>query len=201
MTAERPISNDGTRGDDYDRRFALRASSGHDVHGEAGFVESLGVTSVLDAGCGTGRVAIELARRGLTVVGVDIDAAMLATARRKAPELDWYREDLAAVTIPGTADAASGPRLFDAAVMAGNVMIFVQPGREGAVVANVARHLRPGGLLVAGFQLLPERVDLAAYDAMAAAAGLVLAERFATWDRDPWVPGGDYAVSVHRREP
>jgi hypothetical protein len=37
------------------------------------------------------------------------------------------------------------------------------------------------------------------YDAHAAAAGLALAERFAPWDRQPWVTGGDYAVSVHRR--
>jgi hypothetical protein len=37
------------------------------------------------------------------------------------------------------------------------------------------------------------------YDEMAAAAGLELAERFATWDRRPWSPGGDFAVSVHRR--
>ena len=29
------------------------------------------------------------------------------------------------------------------------------------------------------------------------AAGLTLTDRFATWDHDPWRPGGDYAVSVH----
>ena len=37
-------------------------------------------TTVLDAWCGTGRVAVELARRGVRVVGVDVDASMLATA-------------------------------------------------------------------------------------------------------------------------
>lgn len=188
MPAERWITNDGTRGDDYDRRFVDRAAAGVDVHGEASLVESLKVRSVLDAGCGTGRVAIELARRGLDVAGVDLDPDMLASARRKAPELEWHQGDLATVSVP---------RRFDAAVMAGNVMIFVAPGTEKAVVANVARHLRPGGLLVAGFQLMPGRLDLDRYDAMAAAAGLELAERWSTWDRDPWAPGGDYAVSVH----
>jgi len=80
-------STDVPRGDDYDARFTALAQTGQDVHGEAHFIASLGVSSVLDAGCGTGRVAIELARRGLDVVGVDLDAAMLAVARRKAPHL------------------------------------------------------------------------------------------------------------------
>jgi 2-polyprenyl-3-methyl-5-hydroxy-6-metoxy-1,4-benzoquinol methylase len=51
------------------------------MHGEATFVEGLGVRRVLDAGCGTGRVAIELARRGLDVVGLDADPGMLSAAR------------------------------------------------------------------------------------------------------------------------
>jgi hypothetical protein len=86
--------------------------------------------------------------------------------------------------------------------MAGNVMIFVRPGTEADVVAAVARHLaNPHGALVAGFQLKPGGYDLESYDADCAAAGLVLAERYATWDRQPYVadPRGDYAVSVHRR--
>jgi hypothetical protein len=66
------------------------------------------------------------------------------------------------------------------------------------VVANLARHVAPGGSLVAGFSLQPGRLDLPTYDAHAAAAGLALAERWATWDRAPF-EGGDYAVSVHRR--
>ena len=51
--------------------------------------------SVLDAGCGTGRVAIELSRRGHDVVGVDVDEAMLEAARAKAPDLTWVQGDLA----------------------------------------------------------------------------------------------------------
>src|SRR2546430_3503284 len=53
------------------------------VHGEANFVVRFAPASVLDGGCGTGRVGRELARRGIEVVGVDIDPQMLATARRK----------------------------------------------------------------------------------------------------------------------
>ncbi|MFP5319928.1 MAG: class I SAM-dependent methyltransferase [Acidimicrobiia bacterium] len=166
---------------------------GENVHGEADFVTSLELprppASVLDAGCGTGRVAAELARRGLDVVGVDVDPAMLAQARAKAPDLAWVEADLAELDLG---------RTFDAVVLAGNVMIYVQPGTEGAVVAAMARHLAPGGALVAGFQLEAGRLDLAAYDAHAQAAGLTRAERWATWDRRPFA-GGNYAVSVHRR--
>jgi SAM-dependent methyltransferase len=160
------------------------------MHGEATFVEGLGVRRVLDAGCGTGRVAIELARRGLDVVGLDADPGMLSAARAKAPDLEWIEADLSTLDLPG--------RRFDAAVMAGNVMIFVVPGTEGAVLERLAAHLRPGGLIVAGFQLIPGRFNLERYDELAAAAGLTLTDRFATWDRAPWKPGGDYAVSVHR---
>ena len=182
--------SDADRGQDYDRRFAEIAATGVDLHGEAAFVEALGVRSVVDAGCGTGRVAIELARRGLDVVGVDADPGMLSAARGKAPELEWLEADLSVLDLGG--------RRFDAFVMAGNVMIFVVPGTEGAVLERSTAHLRTGGLVVAGFQLPPGGLTLDRYDELAAAAGLTLAERFATWDRDPWVAGGNYAVSVHR---
>jgi len=65
--------------------------------------------SVLDAGCGTGRVAIELARRGVDVIGVDLDAGMLEQARQKAPDLDWIDGDLATVDLA---------RHFDVVVLA-----------------------------------------------------------------------------------
>jgi 2-polyprenyl-3-methyl-5-hydroxy-6-metoxy-1,4-benzoquinol methylase len=186
--------SDAARGRDYDRRFADIAATGVDMHGEATFVEALGVHSVLDAGCGTGRVAIELARRGFDVVGLDADPGMLSAARAKAPELEWTQGDLSDFELSG----ADGRRRFDAVVMAGNVMIFVVPGTEGAVLTHVVRHLRPGGLVVAGFQVIAGRLSLDRYDELADAAGLSLADRYATWERKPWVRGGDYAVSVHR---
>jgi SAM-dependent methyltransferase len=189
--ANRWLAESRGRSDTYDQRWEQLGAAGENVHGEADLVESLGPRSVLDAGCGTGRVAVELARRGLEVVGVDVDAAMLGKAQAKAPDLSWVEGDLAVVDLG---------RTFDAVVAAGNVMIFLAPGTEARVVANLARHLRPGGVLVAGFSLEPGRLDLATYDAHAGAAGLVLAHRWATWDRRRF-DGGNYAVSVHRSGP
>jgi SAM-dependent methyltransferase len=179
-------------GDDYDATYERRAAAGENVHGEADFVQRFNPASALDAGCGTGRVGRELARRGIDVAGVDIDPEMLATAQRKSPEVDWRLADLTDVDLG---------RTFDAIVMAGNVMIFLATGTEAAVVANLARHLLPGGVLIAGFQIAQGRLPIDRYDEFAAAAGLQLFERWSTWDCDAWTPGGNYAVSVHRRPP
>jgi SAM-dependent methyltransferase len=183
---------------EYDRRFTEGEKAGRDMHGEATLVESLAPAggSVLDAGCGTGRVAIELARRGFAVVGADLDGGMLAAARSKAPDLPWREADLAAGDLASTLGLAPDQR-FDAVVAAGNVMIFLAPGTEGVVVANLAGLLVPGGLLVAGFQL-DRHLPIDDYDEHCRAAGLALADRWATWDREPWTGEGPYAVSVHR---
>ena len=121
--------------------------------------------SVLDAGCGTGRIGRELARRGMDVVGVDLDSTMLSTAQKKAPEMEWHVADLEEISLG---------RTFEAVLLAGNVMIFLTPGQEQAVVDNMVRHLEPGGPLIAGFQLRPGGLTLEGYDALVAAAGLTL---------------------------
>jgi SAM-dependent methyltransferase len=192
--SDRWQGSDVPRGSAYDRRFDRLAASGMDVHGEAALVASYGPTSVLDAGCGTGRVAIELSRQGYDVVGVDVDAAMLHEARTKAPALTWLEGDL-------TDPALTFGRTFDVVVMAGNVLLFVPTGTEGQVIANAARLLSPGGRLVAGYSIRRGGLQPAVHDAYARAAGLELEDRWATWDRRPWSPGGDYAVSVHRYAP
>jgi len=189
---------DAPRGRDYDARFERLASAGHDVHGEASFVMGFEPASVLDAGCGTGRVAIELHRRGVAVVGVDLDRSMLETACDKAPDIEWYRSDLSTLGLPDP-DDPDLCREFDTVVTAGNVMIFLRPGTEAATVARLAAHLRPGGHLVTGFQLTAGRYGIDQYDRDCAAAGLEHVERYGTWARDPWAIDSGYAVSVHMR--
>ncbi len=188
-------SDDAPRGDAYDARFRAMEAAGREVHGEADFVAGFRPSRVLDAGCGTGRVAIELARRGIETVGVDLDPGMLEAARTNAPHLRWVEADLATHRL--TSDHGPDPEYFDVVVAAGNVMIFVAPGAEADVVMTLAEHLAPDGRLITGFQLLVGRYDLASYDRHCADAGLVLAERYTTWDRAQWRDDGDYAVSVH----
>jgi SAM-dependent methyltransferase len=182
-------ASDVVRGADYDERWARLAEAGRSIHGEADFICRFEPDTVLDAGCGTGRVAIELAARGIDVVGVDLDPPMLGQARQKAPHLEWVEADLCHIDLG---------RRFDVVALPGNVMIFVCPGTETSVVANMVAHVAPAGVLVAGFQL-GRGYDLDRYDADCAAAGVSLEARYATWECDPWRPGGDYAVSVHRR--
>lgn len=185
------IATATSRGERYERTYELREAAGEDIHGEADLVIELGPPgSLLDAGCGTGRVGRELARRGVEVVGVDIDPEMLEVAIRKGSGIEWIRHDVSLVDLG---------RTFDVVLMAGNLMIFVAPGREPAVVSNMARHLAAGGLLVAGFALKPGELDVAGYDRMCSDSGLRLIERWSTWQREPFGPNDTYAVSVHRK--
>lgn len=172
-------------GDEYQQRFDGLAASGAEVHGEADLVESFAPTTVLDAGCGTGRVAIELARRGFDVVGVDIDPSMLATARKRAPDLEWIEADLT--------DFHLG-RTFDVVVLAGNVPLFTRPGSQAELAAACATHV--AGLLVAGFST-DRGYTADDWDQACRAAGLEAVDRFATWSK-ALDAGGPYAVAVHR---
>ncbi len=147
----------------------------------------LGPRTVLDAGCGTGRVAAELARRGLEVIGIDRDPSMIATAQEVAPDVEFHVADVA---------TASLGRTVDLVVMAGNVPLFTPEGTQAALVAGCARHLAPGGRLVAGFQL-GRGYTVAQYDEDCRAAGLEPEARWSTWDGDAFDPAGEYAVSVH----
>ncbi|MFJ2738245.1 class I SAM-dependent methyltransferase [Streptomyces sp. NPDC087440] len=192
----------GQAGEDYARRFAQLAEAGHDVHGEAAFCAALlkPAARVLDAGCGTGRIAIRLAELGHHCTGVDIDSSMLAVARRNAPAQDWLLGDLARLDTLGLTPE------FDLVLAAGNVIPLLAPGTEPTVVGHLASLLRPGGLLVTGMGLdaahlpLPEPpLTLADFDHWCTEAGLTVRHRYATWDGAPYAPGGGYAVSVHSR--
>ncbi len=176
---------DGRR---YQARFDALAERGMDVHGEAALVRWLGPATVLDAGCGTGRVAIELGRHGIEVVGVDVSRSMIAEAGRLAPDLDWVEADLA------TLDLA---RRFDLVLLAGNVPLFCPADSRSALVASCAAHVVAGGRMVAGFEL-GRGYELWDYDVACERAGLVLEDRWSTWDRRPFGDGDGYAVSVHR---
>ena len=209
-------------GPEYAARFARLAATGQDVHGEAHFCAGLvhAPAKVLDAGCGTGRVAIRLAELGYRVVGVDVDSSMLAEARRAAPDLRWLSADLAALPgpdrllEPGDVDCAEPETAhpqpatteagFDLVVAAGNVIPLLAPGTLTETVRRLAAVLGPGGLLVAGFGLdsahLPAGCPVtpaADYLAACAGAGLTEVARHGGWDGSDESDG--YLVSVHSK--
>jgi SAM-dependent methyltransferase len=94
---------------------------------------------VLDAGCGTGRYAQELARAGFAVTGVDRSAELLAVARERAPEVEFERGDLRVWT---------GGAPFDAVLCRGVLNDCITDEDRRAVVGGLGRALRPGGVLL-----------------------------------------------------
>lgn len=180
----------------YVERFRDLAARGEDLQGESRLVEALArpASRLLDAGCGPGRHSGYLAQRGHEVVGVDVDPALIAAARVDHPDVTWLVADLVTLDL-----AAMGePEPFDGALIAGNVLDFVTDGARATVIERVAAHLREDGFLVVGCRtdrgFTPEDLDTALPH-----AGLVLEQRFATWDLRPWQPGGGFCVSVARR--
>jgi SAM-dependent methyltransferase len=176
----------------YIQRFRTMAAAGADLAGEARLIDALVQphSRILDAGCGPGRVAAELHARGHTVVGVDVDPELIEAAEVDHSGPRWVVADLS--------DFALDDAPFDAAVVAGNVMAFVAPGTEPHVLARVAAHLRPDGVLVVGFGT-DRGYLLSDFDSHCASAGLIREHRFATWDLRPWHPEAGFAVTVLRR--
>ncbi|HEY2043077.1 MAG TPA: class I SAM-dependent methyltransferase [Jatrophihabitans sp.] len=179
----------------YIDRFRRMATEGADLAGEARFVDAMlsPHSRVLDAGCGTGRVGAELAARGHVVVGVDADPKLVEAARTDHPGPTWLVGDLSVLDLAERGE----PELFDAAVVAGNVMPFLAPGSEQAVLAHIAAHLKSDAFIAVGFGL-DRGYTLDALDSDAAAAGLVREHRFATWDLRPWHESAEFAVTVFR---
>lgn len=179
----------------YVERFRSMAAEGTDLGGEARLVDAMVApgSRLLDAGCGTGRTGAVLHARGHHVVGVDADPVLIAAAEADHPGPRWVVADLSEVDLADHGE----PGAFDAVVMAGNVMAFVAPGTETAVLTRLAAHLRPDGLLLTGFGT-DRGYDLRDFDDHAAAAGLRHEHRFATWDLRPWHDDADFAVTVLR---
>jgi 2-polyprenyl-3-methyl-5-hydroxy-6-metoxy-1,4-benzoquinol methylase len=149
------------------------AENGENPHGEVDFVMQFEPKTALDAGCGFGRVGIELNARGVDIIGVDLDSDLLARAKRRAPELDWRLANLATVDLG---------RQFDLVVVAGNVIGFVDAPDRSLAVQNCARHVAPGGWLVMGNQLKATWPTMKEFDEWCSHEGLVPAGHKAGWE-------------------
>lgn len=101
---------------------------------------------LLDLGCGTGNHSIPLARRGYAVTGVDLSEEMLAHAREKAKQLDG---ELKPVFHHGDIRTVRLNREFDVVLMMFAVLGYQLSNTDvEQALANVARHLNPGGLFI-----------------------------------------------------
>jgi 2-polyprenyl-3-methyl-5-hydroxy-6-metoxy-1,4-benzoquinol methylase len=102
---------------------------------------------ILDAGCGTGRTALALAASRHRVTGIDVHRPSLEWARRKAAEarvpLELIQGDLLV-----TSRALPAER-FHVVLCLG---VLYTCADYGAIVAELARVLRPGGMLLATFR-------------------------------------------------
>jgi SAM-dependent methyltransferase len=98
---------------------------------------------VVDLGCGSGLWAAELCRAGYDVLGVDLSAAMLALARRRAPRATFRRGSLLTTPLPPC----------EAVTSLGECLSYAFDARAGAralpgLFRRVYGALRPGGLFV-----------------------------------------------------
>jgi SAM-dependent methyltransferase len=93
---------------------------------------------VLDVACGSGNLALPAARAGAVVIGVDIAAAVIATARRRAlaEDLDIWFEEGDAERLPYPSGS------FDTVVTMFGAMFAPRPERAAAELIRVTR---PGG--------------------------------------------------------
>ena len=117
--------------------------------GECDFIEKeIGhnkATKILDIGCGTGRHAIELSRRGYTVIGIDLSESQLKRAREKAAQqklkIDFRRHD--ARKLPFKSE-------FDLAIMLceGGFSLMETDEMNYAILKDAAKALKPGGKFI-----------------------------------------------------
>ena len=177
----------------YIERMRALAAEGNDLAGEARLVDAMvpRAARVLDAGCGPGRVGAALAALGHTVVGIDVDPALINAAIEDHPGIEWIVGDLAEMDLSAHQIAAG----FDVVVCAGNVMTFLAPGTHVSVLENMRRHLAPAGRVVVGFGA-GRGYSFETFLADVSAAGLVVDSLFSTWDLRPFRENSDFLVAV-----
>ncbi|MDO5726827.1 MAG: methyltransferase domain-containing protein [Bowdeniella nasicola] len=226
----------------YIDRFDKMRAAGVDLDGEARTCDAIAprAARIIDAGCGPGRTAIELARRGHAVIGLDIDPQLIAeadraaraagvdgacdrdvsatsridrgTAQRAAQQTGCQKDEPVTISLPES-DALFQPGVAqfreanicypyprgvggaDLIVCAGNVMTFLAGQGPRLALEQFAAALAPTGQVVIGFGT-DRGYEMETFAADCAAAGLVITQRFATWQLAPWQPDAPFLVAL-----
>lgn len=156
-------------------------------------VEIAGVSAgqaVLDVACGTGVVARAAAERVETtgsVIGVDLNDAMLTVARRLRPDIEWHQGDVAALPFPDGE--------FDAALCQSAMFFFPDPAQALREMARVVTD--DGVVAVQVFSELESQVGYGRFaEVVARHAGPDAVELFGTY----WKLGDlDHCASLLER--
>lgn len=144
--------------------------------------------TVLDAGCGAGRMSRYVADRGVAVQGIDLSPGMVSMARRDHPDLTFSVASLSALPFPRRSFA--GVLLWYSTI---HTPLDEQPG----IYAEVARVLRPGGYVLVGFQSGEGAEDVGpAYRKFG--HEIELHRHLATADQVSWLMEGVGLVEVSR---
>jgi SAM-dependent methyltransferase len=99
--------------------------------------------AVLDAGCGTGRYAVELARHGFVVTGVDRSPDLLAEAAARVRDAG-----LPITLVEADLRTLPAGHLYDAIVCRGVLNDVIGAPARAMVLDGFARGLRPGGVVL-----------------------------------------------------
>jgi hypothetical protein len=162
---------------------------------------------VLDVGCGPGHITAYLASQGAQVTGLDLSPEMIAVARARVPYVPFVVGDLSALPEPGGALGA---------VVAMYALVHIPRGGLGPPIAELARVLAPGGLLLVALHIGEEDlqpkelwgvpIDLTWHFhpvedlfAAVAAAGLEPVERIVRWPYEGAEHGSRRAYVLARR--
>ncbi|MEY2966292.1 MAG: hypothetical protein RLY50_342 [Actinomycetota bacterium] len=120
-------------------RYSFTKGTVNEVDAVMGWLGLEAGMRVLDVGCGPGRHAHELARRGVLVHGIDISERFVEIARRDAPVgATFERVDARAMQFDAEFDAAI-------CLCQGAFGLMTAGGHDEDVVAGIAKSLVPGG--------------------------------------------------------